>query len=70
MKIHDYASAKTLALREKNPLAVLKALDGYYECPKDTAGKRLGPLVGYAGRDNLGRQYVGDIYANFAVAER
>lgn len=43
---------------------------GYYECVKDALGKRLGPLVGYAGRDSNGRQYVGDVYANFAKVER
>ena len=49
---------------------LLAALDGYYECPKGEAGERLGPLVGYAG--HYGEQnlhYVGDVYANFAVAE-
>lgn len=44
-------------------------LDGFYLCPKDPSGNRLGPLVGYAGRDEKGRQLVGDVYANFAVAE-
>lgn len=45
-------------------------LGGYYECPKDGTGKRLGPLVGYTGRYEGGFQYVGDVYANFAVLER
>jgi len=52
---------------------LLKALwlcGGYYECPKDPDdGKRLGPLVGYAGRYTDGtkqKQFVGDVYANFA----
>ncbi len=56
-------------LDEIDPLEVLYDLDGYYSCPKD-GDKRLGPLVGYAGRDDLGRQYVGDIYANLAKAEQ
>ena len=46
---------------------------GYYSCPKDANGKRLGPLVGYAGtyeaQDGSQRQFVGDVYANFAKAE-
>ncbi len=53
-----------------DPLGLLAKLNGYYECPKDKEGKRRGPLVGYAGRygeQNL--QYVGDIYANFAMAD-
>jgi len=50
----------------------LTRLRGYYECPKDSIGKRLGPLVGYAGRydDNgTAKQWVGDVYANCAVLE-
>jgi adenine/guanine phosphoribosyltransferase-like PRPP-binding protein len=56
-----------------DPLGLLKALDGLYECPKDAHGKRTGPLVGYAANytdaEHKERQYVGDIYANFAKAE-
>ena len=52
------------------PLDLMRQVGAFYECPKDAAGKRLGPLVGYAGRDHTGRQYVGDIYVNFAQAER
>ena len=53
-----------------NPLKLLQALGGYYECPRDESGQRLGPLVGYAGKDETGKQFVGDIYANFAVMEQ
>jgi len=60
---------RLLAEFPDQPLEILRGLGGYYECPKDESGKRLGPLVGYAGRDEQGRQFVGDIYANFAVAE-
>lgn len=46
---------------------------GYYACPKDAEGLRLGPLVGYAGKypapDGKMLQFVGDIYANFSKAE-
>lgn len=46
---------------------------GYYACPKDAEGRRLGPLVGYAGKypapDGKMFQFVGDIYANFSKAE-
>lgn len=55
--------------KETNWLSKLKELGGYYECRKTDEGHRLDPLVGYAGRDTLGRQYVGEIYANFAVIE-
>lgn len=63
----------TQLVREKtaDPLAILKACGGYYLCPKDADGKRCGPLVGYAGRDKeTGKQFVGDIYANFAKVEQ
>ena len=44
---------------------------GYYECPKDPQGNRLGPLVSYAGTyDGAGeKHYVGDDYYNFALVE-
>ena len=47
-------------------LEVLSSVRGYYKCPKDRSGKRLGPLVAYAGRDENNKQYVGDEYVNFA----
>jgi orotate phosphoribosyltransferase len=53
-----------------DPLALLRAEAAYYECPKTASGRRLGPLVGYAGKDASGRQFVGDVYINFARAER
>lgn len=56
-----------------NPLQLLAALDGFYECPCDLSGKRLGALVGYAGRYSCADQdlqYVGEVYANFAQAEQ
>ena len=58
-----------------DPLGLLRKLGGYYECPKNGDSKRLGPLVGYAGKysapdDEHKKQYVGDIYANFSVAEQ
>lgn len=59
-----------IVLDGREPLAILTDCDGWYECPRDPNGKRLGPLVGYAGRDEKERQFVGDAYANFAMAER
>lgn len=56
--------------RQLAPLDLLKRCGGFYECPKAADGTRLGPLVGYAGRDEEGRQFVGDAYLNFAAAER
>jgi len=52
------------------PLSIVARCGGYYECPKDDNGKRLGPLVGYAGKDAQGRQKVGDVYINFAKVEQ
>ncbi|MBI2644579.1 hypothetical protein HYW94_00150 [Candidatus Uhrbacteria bacterium] len=58
---------------DADPLTMLKECGGYYECPKGEDGKRLGPLVGYAGTyempDSTRKQWVGDAYANFAKAE-
>lgn len=57
-----------------DPLAVLRALGGYYECPRGADGARTGPLVGYAGTydgpDGAQLHFVGDVYADFAFAER
>lgn len=54
-------------------LETLRRCGGYYSCPKNSDGKRLGPLVGYAGKypapDGKEKQWVGDIYANFAKAD-
>jgi orotate phosphoribosyltransferase len=51
-------------------LEILAKCGGFYECRKGEHDKRLTPLVGYAGRDEMGRQFVGDVYANFAKLER
>jgi adenine/guanine phosphoribosyltransferase-like PRPP-binding protein len=53
-------------------LETLRRCGGYYACPRDANNRRLGPLVGYAGKYDgpLGKmQFVGDVYANFAKAE-
>lgn len=67
----------TLAVQinqDDEALRILTKCDGYYECPKDPKGNYTGPLVGYAGRYDDGNgnqlQYVGDVYYNFARAER
>lgn len=58
-----------------DPIEVLHKVGGYYECPKDSNGKRLGPVVGYAAEYAVTpggekKHYVGDVYANFAIAEQ
>lgn len=64
---------------QTEPLFLLRLLGGYYECFKDPQGARKTPLVGYAGKykvedgvteEGIQKQYVGDVYANFAKAER
>lgn len=52
------------------PLELLGMCGGYYECPTSSHGKRFGPLVGYAGKYNGSNQWVGEVYVNFAKAER
>jgi orotate phosphoribosyltransferase len=57
---------KSREIIEESNGSVLEALrlcGGYYECPKNADGKRLGPLVGYAGKY---KDDSGDVYANFA----
>jgi orotate phosphoribosyltransferase len=65
---------KTIFLQGEKNLSLLARCGGYYECPWSAQGTRFGPLVGYAatyvGDDGVERAYVGDIYANFAKAER
>jgi adenine/guanine phosphoribosyltransferase-like PRPP-binding protein len=60
-------------MRSAQPLETLRRVGGYYACPKDEQGNRLGPLVGYAGRyqapDGTTKQYVGDVYANWSRLE-
>jgi orotate phosphoribosyltransferase len=52
-------------------LDLLESCGGFYECPLDSSGNRIGPLVGYTGRyGDEKKQYVGDVYANFAKIER
>ena len=53
----------------KSPLDILRACRGFYRRPEDANGKGIGPLVAYAGKDKKGRNYVGRVYANFAMAE-
>lgn len=54
-------------------LETLRNCGGLYFCPKDAVGRRIGPLVGYAGKYKAPNgkmlQFVGDLYANFAKAE-
>lgn len=63
---------RIVSLIERFPTEILEALrelGGYYCCPKDKDGRRLGPLVGYAGKDEKGWQIVGERYYNFAMME-
>jgi adenine/guanine phosphoribosyltransferase-like PRPP-binding protein len=57
---------------EARCLEMVKLCGGYYKCPKD-GEKRLGPLVAYFGKyrahDNTEKQWVGEEYVNFAMAE-
>lgn len=52
------------------PIEMLYQAGGYYASPRDASGKVLGPLVGYAGKDEQGLNYVGDTYFNFAQIEK
>lgn len=54
-------------------LETLQNCGGYYACPKDLKGCRLGPLVAYTGEydapNGSKQRFVGDVYVNFAKAE-
>lgn len=57
----------------ENLLETLTRAGGYYDCPKDETGKRLGPLVGYAGTyldDGVEKQYVGEVFYNMSRLEQ
>lgn len=58
----------------ESPLELLARCGGYYECRRDAQGRRLSPLVGYAGKYPVSggggnKQWVGEVYANFAKLE-
>ncbi len=57
-----------------DPLETWRRCGGYYTCPKDSKGKRRGPLVGYAEMYDAGngekKQFVGEVYWSFARVEQ
>lgn len=60
-----------IPLPNELPLELLRRCGGYYKCPKDKEGKRLGKLVVYAGTYEGGTlHFVGDEYANYAGMEQ
>ncbi len=72
--MHRKATLAAPINNDDEALTILHKCGGCYECPKDSNGEYLGPLVGYAGRYDDGNgnelQFVGDVYYNFAQAER
>lgn len=52
----------------ENLLDIGKRCNAVYVCPK-VGSERKGPLVAYAGKDDQGRNLVGDIYFNFRRIE-
>jgi orotate phosphoribosyltransferase len=66
------SASSLVEIAKEDHLETLRRCGGYYACPKDALGQRKGPLVGYAGKyptSDGEKQFVGDIYANFAKAE-
>lgn len=59
--------------RSADPQEAWLACGGRYQCPKTADGRRLGPLVGYAGTyehtDGTRLHFVGEEYWNFAAVE-
>lgn len=61
---------RPMVTRGMSPREILAACDGLYEAPKGPDKKYLGPMVGYAGRDEANEQFVGFVYANYAKIEQ
>ncbi|MEN9562416.1 MAG: hypothetical protein RIR73_660 [Chloroflexota bacterium] len=57
-----------IPLQRDTLLELGKRCNAVYVCPKD-GSVRKGPLVAYAGKDDLGRNLVGDFYFNFRRIE-
>lgn len=55
--------------KEENLLKLGARCGAVYVCPKDSSGRRKGPLVAYAGKDSSGRNLVGELYFNFRRIE-
>ncbi|MFA6963357.1 MAG: phosphoribosyltransferase [Patescibacteria group bacterium] len=55
--------------QEKDLMQPLFVRGGYYDCPKDPEGIRMGPMVGYAGLGANGLQKVGDKYFDYSTIE-
>lgn len=59
---------------EGDPRQTLINCEGLYECPLDTDGSPLGPLVSYAGKYDTGegrkKNYVGLAYYNYSMADQ
>lgn len=50
--------------------SLAKRCNALYICPKDASGKRMGPMVAYAGKGEDKKNLIGDIYFNFRRIER
>lgn len=66
----NHALLKLLEREQIDLFELAEACGGYYKTPYNAEGQRVGPLVAYADKDPLGRQYVGEEYFNFAMIER
>jgi orotate phosphoribosyltransferase len=60
----------TAELGDTDPLKLLARCGGFYQRPYRQDGSPAGPLVGYAGTYESGKHFVGEVYVNFAMAER
>jgi len=67
-------ASELVQIHSTDHLETLRRCGGYYERLKGNSGKLLGPLVGYTGTYSdanfKAKQWVGDVYANFAMAEQ
>jgi orotate phosphoribosyltransferase len=64
----NIAMGRAILHSNESLLALATRCNALYICPKER-GKRVGPLVAYAGVDAEGRNLVGDLYFNFRKIE-
>lgn len=63
-----------MVTRNPSPIEILQQCGGYYCCPKNKYGERLGPLVELPGiyktPDGEIKHFVSDVYYNLAIIEQ
>lgn len=69
MTLREVVRSSRVVVEPNNPLQTLVNCTGFYQSRCDADGKIVGPLVGYAGKDETGKNFVGACYINLATVE-